>query len=135
MLIRAAGGVLWRADDGPVHVAVVHRPRHDDWTLPKGKLDADEDELDAAVREIREETGARVEVGADLGVIEYMVSKDGRTRPKTVRYWALRWIGGGFQASEEVDDLRWLPITEAAALLTYARDRQVLTRFAALPVA
>jgi 8-oxo-(d)GTP phosphatase len=133
MLIRAAGGVLWRAADDDVHVAVVHRPRYDDWTLPKGKLGPGEDEQGAAVREILEETGATVDVGPDLGYVDYVVSKDGYTRPKTVRYWALRWTGGDFTPNEEVDQLRWLPVVEAAQLLTHARDRQVLTRFAAAP--
>ncbi len=125
---------MWRLEDGEVRVAVVHRPRYDDWTLPKGKLDEGEDELGAAVREIREETGARVEVGHDLGAVDYVVSKDGRTRPKRVRYWALRWVDGSFRPGEEVDELRWLPVADAAGVLTYARDRQVLTRFATLPV-
>jgi 8-oxo-(d)GTP phosphatase len=133
MLIQAAGGVLWRSADDDVHVAVVHRPRYDDWTLPKGKLDPGEDEQDAAVREVLEETGASVDVGHDLGYVEYVVSKNGYTCPKRVRYWALRWNGGEFVPNPEVDELRWLPVTQAAQLLTHARDRQVLTRFAAQP--
>jgi 8-oxo-(d)GTP phosphatase len=134
MLIRAAGGVVWRSAGDDVEVALVHRPRYDDWSLPKGKLDPGEPELDAAVREIREEMGAEVEVGHDLGTIDYIVSKRGSTRPKTVRYWALRYTDGEFVANDEVDDLRWLPVAEAAQLASYARDRQVLARFAAMPV-
>jgi 8-oxo-dGTP pyrophosphatase MutT (NUDIX family) len=131
MIIRAAGGVLWREEDGETLVAVVHRPRHDDWSLPKGRLDEGEDEQTAAVREVLEETGARVEVGEDLGAVDYIVTKDGRTRPKTVRYWAMRFAGGGFEPSGEVDALDWLPVTDAAGRLSYARDRQVLARFTA----
>jgi 8-oxo-dGTP pyrophosphatase MutT (NUDIX family) len=134
MIIRAAGGVLWREHGGEVQVAVIHRPRHDDWTLPKGKLHDAEGELEAAVREIVEETGAEVEVGPDLGTVEYLVSRSGRTRPKTVRYWALRWSAGEFVPTDEVDALEWLGLAEAARRLSYGRDRQVLARFAALPV-
>jgi 8-oxo-dGTP diphosphatase len=134
MIVRAAGGVVWRERDGEVVVAVVHRPRHDDWSLPKGKLDAGEDEESAALREVGEETGARVELGADLGTVDYVVTKGGLTRPKRVRYWAMRWTGGEFAPSDEVDELRWLPIADAGERLTYARDRRILTRFAAGPV-
>jgi 8-oxo-dGTP diphosphatase len=112
---------------------VVHRPRRGDWSLPKGKLDPGEDEQTAAVREVREETGASVDVGPDLGTVDYVVTKEGCTRPKTVRYWAMRRTGGDFTATEEVDALEWLPLRAAAERLSYARDRHVLARFAALP--
>jgi 8-oxo-dGTP pyrophosphatase MutT (NUDIX family) len=134
MIIRAAGGVVWREEGGERLVALVHRPRHDDWSLPKGKLDDDEDEETAALREVEEETGARVELGADLGTVDYIVTKDRRTHPKTVRYWEMRYTGGEFRPNGEVDDLRWLSIEAATTCLTYARDRQILTRFAARPV-
>jgi 8-oxo-dGTP pyrophosphatase MutT (NUDIX family) len=133
MIIRAAGAVLWRDDGDRLRVALVHRPRHGDWSLPKGKLDDGEDERDAALREVGEETGAEVELGPDLGTVDYLVTKDGRTQPKRVRYWAMRWTGGSFTPSAEVDALEWLDVGEAAGRLTYGRDRQVLARFAALP--
>jgi 8-oxo-(d)GTP phosphatase len=127
--ILAAGGVVWR--DGPAgcEVAVVHRPRYDDWTLPKGKLDPGEEPLEAARREVLEETGYHVEVGRDLGEVRYRQRPGERT--KVVRYWSLRATDGRFEADDEVDDLRWLPLERAAAALTYALDRDVLARFRA----
>lgn len=134
MIIRAAGGVLWRAQGDDTVVALVHRPRHDDWSLPKGKLHPGEDERGAALREVAEETGAEVELGVDLGVIEYVVTSAGRTTPKTVRYWAMRCTGGTFTPGPEVDAVEWLRVPGAAQRLSYGRDRQVLARFAALPL-
>jgi 8-oxo-dGTP diphosphatase len=130
--IRAAGGVLWRtAPNGSgVEVALIHRPRYDDWSLPKGKLDDGEAEVDAAVREVFEETGYRVDVGRPLGVTRYDKSVGSGVRPKVVRWWAMRAISGGFSASEEVDELRWTPLAEADALLTRDTDRTLLDRFA-----
>lgn len=124
--VRAAGGVLWRPGrDGDVEVALVHRPKYDDWTLPKGKLDAGEGWLDAAVREVAEETGHSVEVGDALGDITYRVAGG----DKRVRYWAMRAAGGAFTPTSEVDALRWLPASQARWALTYDRDREVLNRF------
>src|SRR5690606_11312898 len=108
--IRAAGGVLWRhapGDGGRVEVAVIHRPRYDDWSLPKGKLAAGESELEAAVREIREETGFHVRVGRPLGVTRYSKETVSGARPKVVRWWAMQGEGGGFSPTREVDDLVW----------------------------
>ena len=95
--IRAAGGVVWRQaagnnGDSQVEVAIIHRPRYDDWSMPKGKLNPGEIELEGAVREIAEETGYRVTVGPPLGDVSYL--KEGR--PKIVRYWAMRAEGGIF---------------------------------------
>jgi 8-oxo-dGTP diphosphatase len=126
-LVRAAGAVLVR--DG--QVAVVHRPRYDDWTLPKGKLEPGESERDAAVREVGEETGFAGEIVADLGTIEYTVEKGGRTLPKQVRYYLMTTTGGAFTGEYEVDELRWVDRAAAEALLTYARDREVLARWPA----
>lgn len=128
--VHAAGGVVWRpAAGGGVEVAVVHRPRYDDWSLPKGKRDAGEPMAAAAVREMAEETGQRVVLGPQLGRSDYQVA-DG---PKTVRYWAARALGGDFAPGEEVDELRWVPPEEAARLLSYAHEQAVLERFTALP--
>jgi 8-oxo-dGTP diphosphatase len=117
--IRAAGGLV--VSDG--RVAVVHRPRYDDWTLPKGKLDAGESFEEAALREIEEETGLRARLVRELPTSNYEV----RGRPKVVRYWLMEVESDpGFVANDEVDELRWLELDEALALLTYDRDREVL---------
>jgi 8-oxo-dGTP diphosphatase len=117
--IQAAGGVVMR--DG--RVAVVHRPRYDDWTLPKGKLDPGESYEQAALREVREETGLEGRLVRELPTVEYSV----RGRPKEVRYWLMDVESDpGFAPNSEVDELRWLSPADAAALLTYDRDREVL---------
>jgi 8-oxo-dGTP diphosphatase len=118
--IRAAGGVVVR-DDG--RVAVVHRPRYDDWTLPKGKLDPGESFEQAALREVGEETGLRAQLVRELRPVEYSV----RGRPKVVRYWLMSVVDDpGFESNDEVDELRWLSAPDAASLLTYDRDKEVL---------
>jgi 8-oxo-dGTP diphosphatase len=117
--VQAAGGVVVR--DG--RVAVVHRPKYEDWTLPKGKLDPGEDFEEAALREVEEETGLRCELGRELPSTHYRDSKD---RPKVVRYWEMTPVAGEFVPNSEVDELRWLEPDEAAELLTYDRDREVL---------
>lgn len=134
--IRAAGGVLWRRDpddDGAVEVALIHRPRYDDWSLPKGKLAAGESELEAAVREILEETGFHVRVGRPLGETRYAKETDGGTRPKVVRWWAMQAEGGNFSPTGEVDDLVWLAPSDAAVRLTRPSEVEVLERFSAEP--
>jgi len=117
--VRAAGGVVRR--DGKV--LVVHRPRYDDWTLPKGKLDPGETDEEAAVREVEEETGLRCRMGRELPSIHY---EDRRGRSKQVRYWEMEPVSGEFTPNDEVDGVRWLPPEEARALMTYDRDREVL---------
>jgi 8-oxo-dGTP diphosphatase len=117
--IQAAGGVLVR--DG--RVAVVHRPRYDDWTLPKGKLDPGEESEQAALREVWEETGFRARLGGELPSTSYTDRKD---RPKRVRYWLMEPESGEFAPNDEVDELRWLTPTEARELLTYDRDSELL---------
>ena len=127
--IRAAGGVVWREDGDVPLVALVHRDRYDDWTLPKGKLEAGESDLAAAVREVGEEIGARVAVTRRLGRVRYVVEG----LPKSVLFWAMRYVSGDFVAGDEVSDLRWLPVEEARAKLSYDRERSVLDEFTAVP--
>jgi 8-oxo-dGTP pyrophosphatase MutT (NUDIX family) len=117
--VRAAGGVVVR--DG--EVLLVHRPRYDDWSLPKGKLLAGESSEAAALREVEEETGLACRVVREIGSSSYV---DGRGRPKAVRYWLMEPVGGAFVPHAEVDEVRWLPLDDAAGLLSYERDRAVL---------
>jgi 8-oxo-dGTP diphosphatase len=119
-VIRAAGAVLHR--DGLV--AVVHRPQYDDWTLPKGKHDGDEGDQEAAVREVEEETGHAGTIQRDLGTIGYDVAAG----PKTVRYYLMAADAGGRPLAQDVDEVRWVGIDEAVAMVTYDRDREVLER-------
>jgi 8-oxo-dGTP diphosphatase len=115
--VHAAGGVVLR--DGLV--AVVHRPRYDDWSLPKGKLDPGESFEEAALREVEEETGLRCRLVRELPAVKY----DVRGRLKVVRYWAMEVVDETpFVPDDEVDDVRWLEPQEALALLTYDRDRE-----------
>jgi 8-oxo-dGTP diphosphatase len=123
----AAGGVVWRQEGADLLVALVHRPRYDDWTLPKGKTGPNEQLLLAAVREVGEETGAAVAVGRRLAPIEYPLGDDGRKR---VTHWAMRYLGGEHTPSEEVDRISWLTVAEATQRLTYPIDRVVLADFA-----
>ncbi len=130
--VPAAGAVLWRPDEqsGQPEIALIHRPRYDDWSLPKGKLDPGEVEPVAAVREILEETGQRAHLGRRLGQIEYPIPAG----TKVVHYWAARAHGGEFTPNGEVDTLTWMPLPEAATQLTYPHDRKVLKRFAKKPI-
>ena len=123
-VVRAAGGLVCRpAENDAVDVVLVHRPAYDDWAFPKGKLERDESEEEAALREVEEETGFRCDLGRELGITRY---HDSRGRPKTVRYWQMTPIGGELAPAHEVDDARWVPLAEASALLTYARDVELL---------
>ncbi|MEX2275817.1 MAG: NUDIX hydrolase [Actinomycetota bacterium] len=127
--VQAAGGVLIGTDDrGRPAIAVVHRPRYDDWSLPKGKLDDGEAHEAAAIREVEEETGLRTELGRELPPVEYL---DRKGRRKVVRYWVMRPLGGAFIANDEVDELRWLPVAEALDILSYAHDRELVQAFGA----
>ncbi|MFB9908011.1 NUDIX hydrolase [Allokutzneria oryzae] len=134
-VVLAAGAVLWRWDlSGKPEVAVVHRPRYDDWTLPKGKRDEGETIPATAAREVLEETGFTPVLGRGLGSVRYPVTTvDGRSGQKVVDYFAARVAGGEFVPNDEVDALRWLGPEQAAVLLTRAHDRAILDAFTALP--
>jgi 8-oxo-dGTP diphosphatase len=123
-VVRAAGGVVLREGPSGVEVIVVHRPRYDDWSLPKGKLLRDESHRDAALREVKEETGFDCELEDELPEVAYV---DSLGRPKTVRYWTMRAIAGEtFRPTPEVDEVRWVPLDEASEMLTYSHDRELV---------
>ena len=126
--MRAAGGVVLRpGPEGEPEVLLVHRPKYDDWTIPKGKLDPGESDLDAAVREVEEETGLHCDVGRELPSVTY---NDRNGRSKLVRYWEMTPGRGRFKPNHEVDEARWLPLREALKQLTHDRDREVLAAVA-----
>ncbi|KAB2348421.1 NUDIX hydrolase [Actinomadura rudentiformis] len=141
-VIRAAGAVLWR--DGPdgTEVALIHRPKYDDWSFPKGKLKNGEHALRAAVREVEEETGVVPRLGRRLPTSSY--PKDGKT--KRVDYWTARAASptsptsptsadadAPFTPNDEVDRLEWLPIADAYERLSYSHDVDLLREFEAGP--
>jgi len=121
--VKASGGVVRRAGEDGVEIAVVHRPQYDDWSLPKGKLDPGETWEEAALREVEEEIGLRCTLGEELPHVEYA---DRKGREKVVRYWLMEVEGGEFAPNDEVDEMRWLPPAEAVELLTYPRDRELV---------
>ena len=124
MIVEAAGGVVVRDGEAGTEVCLVHRPRYDDWTFPKGKLDPGESFEEAALREVEEETGLRCTLESELPSTEYRDHKD---RDKIVRYWQMEVDEDpGFAPNDEVDELRWLPMAEAAELLTYEHDGGLL---------
>jgi 8-oxo-dGTP pyrophosphatase MutT (NUDIX family) len=135
--VRAAGGVVHRRVRGPerlrrwkrLEVALVHRPRYDDWSFPKGKREAGESDEETALREVEEETGFTCTLGPDLGEIRY---RDSKGREKVVRYWAMDLLPGEsgerFVPNREVDVLRWCRPAEADKLLSYEHDRVLLDR-------
>jgi phosphohistidine phosphatase SixA/predicted NUDIX family NTP pyrophosphohydrolase len=116
-----------------MEVAVIHRPRYDDWSLPKGKLAPGESHLEGAVREVHEETGYRVQPGRSLGEVRYLKNSGGAAREKVVHYWAMRALSGAFSPNREVDKLRWLTVDQAREQVTRGTDREVLERFALRP--
>ncbi|MGW1844774.1 NUDIX hydrolase [Streptomyces sp. NPDC001966] len=130
--VLAAGCVLWRRSEssGTLEICLVHRPRYDDWSHPKGKLKRGEAALDAARREVLEETGHHCAPGAALPTVRYLANG----RPKEVAYWAAEATGGSFVPGAEVDRVSWLPPAVARARLTQDRDRELLDALlAALP--
>jgi len=120
-LVRAAGGLVLRAGE----VLLVHRPRYDDWTFPKGKAEDGETDEDCALREVLEETGLECRLGAEAGMTEYV---DSRGRPKRVRWWLMDPLRGDFTPTDEVDEVRWVEPATAAELLSYGRDLTLLER-------
>jgi 8-oxo-dGTP pyrophosphatase MutT (NUDIX family)/phosphohistidine phosphatase SixA len=129
--VRAAGGVLYRPAGDGIEVCLVHRPRYDDWALPKGKLDADEHPLAGAVREVAEETGCAGLPRLKLQTLAYDLP-DGT--PKTVDFWLMLLAGEGpVVDTAEVDEVAWLSPAEARERLSYDDERAVLDRAAALP--
>jgi 8-oxo-dGTP diphosphatase len=118
-LVRAAGGLVVR--DGMV--LLVHRPKYDDWSFPKGKCDNSEGDEACALREVEEETGLRCELLDELGETSY---RDAKGRPKIVRYWRMRPIEGEFVPHDEVDEIRWETPDRAAGLLSWSRDLPLL---------
>lgn len=125
--VYAAGAALYRLDDdGVPEIAVVHRPRYDDWSLPKGKVDGGESLAMAAVRELHEETGHRSVLGQFLGQSTYALKNGAK---KSVWYWAARETGGEFVPSGECDEIAWLPVAEARERVSYELDARVLERF------
>jgi 8-oxo-dGTP pyrophosphatase MutT (NUDIX family) len=151
-IVHAAGGVVTRtAADGSIEVLIVHRPRYDDWSLPKGKAEPGERAEETALREVEEETGYRCVLGAEIPTVHY---QDHRGRHKEVRFWHMTVISDespkageepdsvpkeepgfvpkeepGFVPNEEVDELRWISPTAAATLLSYDADRNIVLGF------
>jgi len=122
-VVQAAGGLVVRRQGGALEIIVVHRPVHDDWSFPKGKLEAGETFEIAALREVREETGMACRLLRFIGHTEYV---DRKGRPKAVAYWVMAAVGGFFTPNEEVDELRWLSLENATRLLSYPRDGELV---------
>ncbi len=130
--IIAAGGVVWRRDiNGEIEVLLVHRPRYEDWSLPKGKLEEGEALISCAYREVLEETGLSIKLGPFIGSVEYYVP-DGLKR---VSYWSASLVEdkSAFHANEEVDQILWLDLESAALKATRDSDQEILQRFALIP--
>ncbi|MEU2427405.1 NUDIX hydrolase [Streptomyces sp. NPDC007851] len=127
--VPAAGCVLWRRSpvDGGLEVCLVHRPKYDDWSHPKGKLKRDEDAVAGALREVEEETGYTAALGSELSTAHYYANG----RPKEVRYWAGEAGEGHFTPNHEVDRILWLPPSQARERLTQPRDAELVNELLA----
>jgi 8-oxo-dGTP pyrophosphatase MutT (NUDIX family) len=123
-VVRAAGGVVWRTAESGIEVLLIHRPRYDDWSFPKGKAEGGETDEECALREVEEEIGLRCTLGPELESTSY---RDAKGRKKIVRYWAME-VPGGVQpsAGDGVDDWAWLLPEEAEDRLSWPRDLAVL---------
>jgi len=125
-VVKAAGGIVCReSSSGETEIVVVHRPAYDDWTLPKGKVDSDETPEECALREVKEETGFRCELGRPVGCTAYV---DRRGRNKVACYWVMEVISGRFRPGGEVDRMLWLPVADAVKRLTYERDKALMAQ-------
>jgi 8-oxo-dGTP diphosphatase len=124
-VIRAAGGVISRNEGDDLEVLLVHRPKYDDWSLPKGKAEPGETDEETARREVEEETGLRCRLGRELDTVKY---RDRYDRPKRVRYWLMQPESDSpdARADNEIDAVRWLPLADAVATLSYDHDRTLL---------
>jgi 8-oxo-dGTP pyrophosphatase MutT (NUDIX family) len=122
-VVQAAGGLVVRRRKGALEIALVHRPVHQDWSFPKGKLEPGETFELAARREVEEETGMACRLLRFIGHTEYL---DRKGRPKAVAYWVMAPESGVFRANAEVDELRWVTLDEATGLLSYPRDRELV---------
>jgi 8-oxo-dGTP pyrophosphatase MutT (NUDIX family) len=133
-LVRAGGGVVRRkTEDGLTQYALVHRPRYDDWSLPKGKVDPGETDEEAAVREVEEETGVRSTLGPELESTRY---RDRTGRLKQARYWLMEPVDGNvpeFRPNKEIDEVRWCSAADAGKLVSHDHDRQLIRDAEALP--
>ncbi|WP_426510584.1 NUDIX hydrolase [Dactylosporangium sp. McL0621] len=132
-VVRAAGGVVWRRSaDGVAEIVLVHRPRYNDWSLPKGKLDPGEHELTAAVREVFEETSVEAVPQVRLPSVRYLTGEPGVE--KSVDFWSMRAAAWAPRAADhEIEEARWVPATDAHTLLSYAHDRGVVRAFLDVP--
>ncbi|MBA2559145.1 MAG: NUDIX hydrolase [Propionibacteriales bacterium] len=130
-LVRAAGCIVWRPGGGEPKVLLVHRPRYDDWSFPKGKLDPGETDIAAAVREVAEETGLVVGLGPRLPDQHYTIATG---QPKVVAYWAARSLHGddisSYRRNDEIDDLEWVTVSRAKTKISHPRDAEILDSFA-----
>jgi 8-oxo-dGTP diphosphatase len=127
-VIRAAGGLVVRTGTNGPEVLVVHRPKYDDWSFPKGKVEGEETDEQCAVREVEEETGLVCVLEGELPSTEYV---DGHGRAKRVRYWRMRQVDGELEPEHEVDEARWVSPDAAEQLLSYGRDRALVRNLAA----